>query len=209
VYRQYSAVYPAAIDQNSTEASWDVCICFVILIHGVTAYTILKTINMIHAGLATDPAMCFFLEGYSQGAVAVVNTLRQLTGSSYNAVKGIFVVGNLVHKSGLSCNTDSSGGTSTRFVNGISNNPGIPLNWVYKSLDVCAYVSTTLHTPFGNPNVPNSSCRAILSAIHFTLPTLFSIRHTRTILVYSTKAANLQSPDFCLVDQISPNVLVT
>ncbi|KAI4851246.1 hypothetical protein E4T44_02253 [Aureobasidium sp. EXF-8845] len=94
---------------------------------------------MVHAGLAADPSMCFFLEGYSQGAVAVVNTLRQLTGPSFDAVKGIFLVGNLVHKAGFPCNFDSVGGTSTRNVYGITNTPGIPINWLYKALDICAY----------------------------------------------------------------------
>lgn len=87
--------------------------------------------------------MCFILEGYSQGAAATVNAMPKLTGASFNAVKGVFLIGDPEHKSGLACNVDSTGGTTTKNVNGLeAYQGGIPSNWVSKTLDVCAYVSS-------------------------------------------------------------------
>ena len=58
------------------------------------------------------------------------------------AVKGVFLVGDPEHKSGLTCNVDVNGGTTTLNVNGVSYRSGsIPTAWVPKSLDVCAFVS--------------------------------------------------------------------
>ena len=89
--------------------------------------------------------MCFILEGYSQGAAATVNAMPKLTGANFNAVKGVFLIGDPEHKSGLACNVDSTGGTTTKNVNGLSSYlGGIPSNWVSKTLDVCAYVSCDL-----------------------------------------------------------------
>lgn len=66
-----------------------------------------------------------------------------LTGAAFNAVKGVFLIGDPDHKAGLTCNVDANGGTTTRNVNGIEafGNNGIPSNWVSKSLDVCIAVS--------------------------------------------------------------------
>ena len=93
--------------------------------------------------------MCFILEGYSQGAAATVNALSQLTGASFTAVKGVFLIGDPQHKSGLACNVDQNGGTTTKNVNGLSayGSSGIPSNWVSKTLDVCNYVSTPYFQP--------------------------------------------------------------
>ncbi len=94
--------------------------------------------------------MCFILEGYSQGAAATVNALPKITGAAFTAVKGVFLIGDPEHKSGLTCNVDNNGGTTTRNVNGLSAllSSGIPSNWISKTLDVCIYVSTcTLHCP--------------------------------------------------------------
>jgi hypothetical protein len=86
--------------------------------------------------------MCFILEGYSQGAAATVDAMPKLTGAAFNAIKGVFLIGNPHHKSGLACNVDSNGGTTTKNVNGLTVFVGsIPANWVSKTLDVCAYVS--------------------------------------------------------------------
>ena len=82
------------------------------------------------------------LEGYSQGAAATTNALPKLTGASFDAVKGVFLIGNPEHRAGLACNVDTNGGTTTKNVNGLSYTLGrIPENWVSKTLDVCNYVS--------------------------------------------------------------------
>jgi hypothetical protein len=98
-----------------------------------------QIINHIQTTLAQRPSECFILEGYSQGAAATVNALPKLTGKAFKAVKGVFLIGDPLHKSGLACNVDNNGGTTTKNVNGISAalGGGIPSNWVSKSLDVC------------------------------------------------------------------------
>jgi pimeloyl-ACP methyl ester carboxylesterase len=120
---EYDTVYPADSSQNSASGTADI-------------------VNHITTTLASDPSHCFILEGYSQGAAATVNALSQLTGAKFNAVKGVFLIGNPEHKSGLACNVDTNGGTTTKYVNGLSSYQGsIPSNWVSKTLDVCNYVS--------------------------------------------------------------------
>lgn len=107
-------------------------------------YLTIQIINHITTTLQTNPNMCFILEGYSQGAAATVNAMSQLTGASFNAVKGVFLIGDPEHKAGLACNVDSTGGTTTLNVNGLEAygaSYGVPSNWVSKTLDVCAYVS--------------------------------------------------------------------
>jgi hypothetical protein len=85
--------------------------------------------------------MCFILEGYSQGAAATVDAMPQLTGANFDAVKGVVLIGNPKRKSGLACNVDNNGGTTTRNTNGIQagfgGRGGIPSNWVSKVLDIC------------------------------------------------------------------------
>ena len=89
--------------------------------------------------LQSNPSTCFLLEGYSQGAAATVNALPKLTGAAFTAVKGVFLIGDPIHKPGLACNVDSNGGTSTRNARGLqSSGAGIPASWVSKTLDVCA-----------------------------------------------------------------------
>lgn len=123
-----NTVYPADISQNSAAG---------------TAFII----NQISTTLKSSPNECFILEGYSQGAAATVNALPKLTGASFNAVKGVFLIGDPLHESGLACNVDNNGGTTTRNVNGLSidSGNGIPSNWISKTLDVCIFVSY----PFG------------------------------------------------------------
>ena len=88
--------------------------------------------------LASDPSHCFFLEGYSQGAAATVGALSQLTGANFDAVKGVFLIGDPRHTAGLACNVDASGGKTTASATGLeSYQGGIPSNWVSKTLDVC------------------------------------------------------------------------
>jgi hypothetical protein len=120
----YNTVYAAGFTQNSAAGTTDI-------------------INRITDTLRTDPGHCFILQGYSQGAAATVNALPRLTGAAFNAVKGVFLIGNPIHKAGLTCNVDTNGGTTTRNVNGLSARyaTGIPSTWIPKSLDVCNFVS--------------------------------------------------------------------
>lgn len=120
----YNTVYPAGINQDSSAGTKDI-------------------IDKITTTLASSPNECFILEGYSQGAAATVNALPSLTGNSFSAVKGVFLIGDPEHKSGLTCNVDNNGGTTTRNVNGLSatSSQGIPSNWISKTLDVCIFVS--------------------------------------------------------------------
>lgn len=121
----YNTVYPADYSQNSASGTQDI-------------------INHIKTTLQSNPNECFILEGYSQGAAATVNALVQLTGTANAAVKGVFLIGDPLHKAGLSCNVDSNGGITTRNVNGIEEYYGsnsIPSGFVSRSLDVCDPVS--------------------------------------------------------------------
>lgn len=124
--KTYNTVYPADFSQNSAAGTHDI-------------------INKVTSTLKTSPNECFILEGYSQGAAATVNAMSQLTGANFDAVKGVFLIGDPEHKSGLACNVDNNGGTTTKNVNGLSatTSQGIPSNWVGKTLDVCIYVSST------------------------------------------------------------------
>lgn len=116
----YNTVYPASFSQNSASGTTDI-------------------VNRVASGLRSNPNECFILEGYSQGAAATTDALPRLTGASFDAVKGVFLIGNPDHKAGLACNVDNNGGTTTRNVNGLSarTSAGIPSNWISKTLDVC------------------------------------------------------------------------
>ncbi len=104
-----------------------------------------QIINQIHSTLATNADECFILEGYSQGATATVDALGNLTDAAFAAVKGVFLIGDPVHKAGLACNVDMAGGNSTFDVDGVfvaaGLKTGIPSDWIPKTLDVCNYVS--------------------------------------------------------------------
>jgi hypothetical protein len=123
----YNTVYPADFSQNSAAGTQDI-------------------INKITTTLATNPNECFILEGYSQGAAATVNALPKLSGTSFNAVKGVFLIGDPNHQAGLACNVDNNGGDTTKNVNGLSAATGtdIPATWIPKTLDVCIFVSHTI-----------------------------------------------------------------
>lgn len=135
----YNTVYPADFTQNSAAGTQDI-------------------INKITSTLQSNPNECFILEGYSQGAAATTNALPRLTGANFDAVKGVFLIGNPQHKAGLTCNVDNNGGTTTRNVNGLSafGSAGIPSNWISKTLDVCIFVSKpysiAFDTPWGTAN---------------------------------------------------------
>jgi hypothetical protein len=122
----YNTVYPAGSNQDSSAGTRDI-------------------VNKIQTTLRTNPNECFILQGYSQGAQATVNAMSQLTGANFNAVKGVFLIGNPAHKSGLVCNFDNNGGTTTRNVNGLNGRfgTGIPSTWVPKTRDICIRVSLT------------------------------------------------------------------
>nr|BAN42606.1 cutinase-like enzyme [Cryptococcus sp. BPD1A]BAN42607.1 cutinase-like enzyme [Cryptococcus sp. BPD1A] len=127
----YSTVYAADFSQQSSAGTADI-------------------VRKVTSTLASDPTHCFYLEGYSQGAAATVNALERLTGNAFDAVKGVFLIGNPEHKSGLACNVDTNGGTTTKFVNGLSAfGGGIPSNWVSKTLDVCNYGDGVCDTTHG------------------------------------------------------------
>jgi hypothetical protein len=130
----YNTVYPAGYNQDSKAGTTDI-------------------VNKITNTLRTSPKECFILEGYSQGAQATVNALAQLTGAKFDAVKGVFLIGDPAHKAGLTCNVDNNGGTTTRNVNGLSGRfgTGIPSTWVAKSLDVCIFVSSNSLLPLPLP----------------------------------------------------------
>ncbi|KAI5238633.1 cutinase [Aureobasidium subglaciale] len=128
---EYNTIYPASIDQNSASGTTDI-------------------VNQINAGLKLNPNRCYILEGYSQGAAATVDAMPKLTGAAFNAVKGVFLIGNPHHKAGLACNVDSRGGSTTRDVNGLTVFIGsIPTSWVSKTLDVCAYGDGVCDTAHG------------------------------------------------------------
>ncbi|OAA70072.1 Cutinase [Akanthomyces lecanii RCEF 1005] len=111
-------------------------------------------INQIHSTLATNADECFILEGYSQGATATVDALGNLTDAAFAAVKGVFLIGDPVHKAGLACNVDMAGGNSTFDVDGVfiaaGLKTGIPSDWVPKTLDVCNYGDGICDTKHGD-----------------------------------------------------------
>ncbi|KAF9739097.1 hypothetical protein PMIN06_007920 [Paraphaeosphaeria minitans] len=129
----YNTVYPAGADQNSAAGTADI-------------------VKQVKSGLQSNPNQCFILEGYSQGAAATVSALPQLTGASFNAVKGVFLIGDPNHKSGLACNVDNNGGNTTKNVNGLSVMLGksIPSDWVSKTMDVCIFGDGVCDTTHGN-----------------------------------------------------------
>jgi hypothetical protein len=132
----YNTVYTADFSQNSAAGTQDI-------------------LNRLSSELAADPNHCFILEGYSQGAAATTNALNKISTSDvrFNAVKGVFLIGNPMHRAGLACNVDTNGGTTTKNVNGLSAALGrIPDAWVSKTLDVCNYVSG-LPDPLPRPAV--------------------------------------------------------
>lgn len=127
----YNTRYPADFTQISTVGTNDI-------------------VSKVEKTLASSPGTCFVLEGYSQGAAATTNALPKLTGSAFDAVKAVFLIGNPEHRKGKACNVDMKGGKSTANVNGLSAVlGGIPDNWISKTLDVCNFVSP--------PLIPSSS----------------------------------------------------
>ncbi|KAI0204299.1 carbohydrate esterase family 5 protein [Astrocystis sublimbata] len=118
----YNTVYPAGFDQDSASGTQDI-------------------INKIQGTLQTNPNECFILQGYSQGAAATVNAMPRLNSAQFNAVKGVFLIGDPQRQKGLACNIDNNGGTTTKNVSGLSarTSKGIPAEWVSKTSDVCIF----------------------------------------------------------------------
>ncbi|KAK3096405.1 hypothetical protein LTR53_019242 [Teratosphaeriaceae sp. CCFEE 6253] len=76
--------------------------------------------------------------------------MSRITGNAFTAVRGVFLIGDPEHRSGLACNVDQNGGTTTKNVNGLSAAlGGIPSNWVSKTLDVCNYGDGVCDTTHG------------------------------------------------------------
>lgn len=67
-----------------------------------------------------------------------MDALPKLTGANFDAVKGVFLIGNPRHKPNLACNVDASGGKTTAGASGLAVMlQTIPDNWVSKTKDVC------------------------------------------------------------------------
>lgn len=117
-----------------------------------------QLINQVGKILGQDASECLILEGYSQGATVVVDALRQLTGPSFDAVKGVFLIGDTRHEPGLACNVDMQGGDKTKDATGLlyEDGNGIPQNWVSKTIDVCNVVRAL---PPPRPNKPMTDIR--------------------------------------------------
>lgn len=106
-------------------------------------HVIIQIINKVKSTVDADASACIILEGYSQGAAATVNAMPKITDKYMEAVKGVVMVGDPEHKSGLACNVDNNGGDSTKDVNGLEVALGsIPDTWISKTLDICIYVRT-------------------------------------------------------------------
>ncbi|UZJ56740.1 hypothetical protein CBS101457_006060 [Exobasidium rhododendri] len=118
----YDVVYPAAEDQNTASGTADI-------------------ISHVNSIIASNANACIVLQGYSQGATATVDAMINMTsGAGFDAVKGVFLIGNPRRKAGLPCNVDNLGYTSTKNSSGALNLLGqapIPSQWYSKTLDVC------------------------------------------------------------------------
>ncbi|KAK5726319.1 hypothetical protein LTR17_012848 [Elasticomyces elasticus] len=151
----YNTVYAADASQNSAAGTADI-------------------VREINAVLAQRPNECFILEGYSQGAAATVNAMSKITGAAFTAVRGVFLIGDPEHRSGLACNVDQNGGTTTKNVNGLSAAlGGIPSNWVSKTLDVCNYGDGVCDTTHGYG----------INAQHLAYPSSTSVQNLGTKFV--------------------------
>ncbi|EPQ26811.1 uncharacterized protein PFL1_05789 [Pseudozyma flocculosa PF-1] len=128
----YNTMYAAGFDQNSAQGTQDI-------------------VNNVTNTIRQNPNECFILQGYSQGAAATTNALAKITGAGFDAVKGVVMVGNPLHRKGLACNVDDKGGTSTMNVQGMMAmmGGGVPQNWVSKTLDICAYGDGVCDTSHG------------------------------------------------------------
>lgn len=126
----YNVDYPANVDQDSSAATAE----------------IIRNVRLIADGSSnTTLPPCVILQGYSQGASAVVDALQQLTDeAAMNVVRGVILLGDPRHKPGLLSNIDNDGLTSTRASPGagnLLNLASLPDPYVDRTIDVCIYVS--------------------------------------------------------------------
>ncbi|KAK5115272.1 hypothetical protein LTR62_001472 [Meristemomyces frigidus] len=167
----YNTVYAADFSQDSQLGTADVS-APPRQIPSLDANVKYQIVNKVHSLVQSNPAACVILEGYSQGAAATVNAMSQLTGSAFDAVKGVFLIGDPEHRAGLACNVDQNGGTTTKNVNGLSVllGGGIPANWVAKTLDVCNFGDGVCDTTHGFG----------IDAQHLAYPTTTSVQNLGT-----------------------------
>ncbi|KAH8916293.1 carbohydrate esterase family 5 protein [Atractiella rhizophila] len=122
--REYYTVYPAALDQNSAQATRNI-------------------LAQINTGYSLCPDQVYVLLGYSQGAAATTNALNQLSATSAagQKVAAVFMIGNPHREPGFTANVDNLGGDSTDLCYGISSliTASIPRAWdnTGKVRDVC------------------------------------------------------------------------
>ncbi|KAN0060191.1 hypothetical protein ACQY0O_007520 [Thecaphora frezii] len=137
----YNTLYMAGVDQNSALGTTDI-------------------VNKVNSAHTANPSQCFILQGYSQGAAATVNAMPKITGSAFDAVRAVILLGNPERKPNLECNVDANGGKTTMNVSGMENmiTSGIPSNWVPKVLDICAFGDGVCDTTHGvGINMPHLS----------------------------------------------------
>lgn len=125
--------------------------------------------------------------------------MSKITGANFDAVKGVFLIGNPHHKSGLACNVDSNGGTTTKNVNGLTVLVGsIPANWVSKTLDVCAYVSVD-HCLKKERDVLTSYRVMAFVTLLMALELLLNICLTSLMPTFRTRASSLFLESFAVL----------
>lgn len=125
----YNVVYPADIDQDSSAATAD----------------IINQVRTAIAGTSSTGALvlppCMVIQGYSQGAAAVVDALQNLTDTAaMNVIKGVVLLGNPRHKPNLTCNIDPQGQDSTFGAVGAANLLGfasVPDEYISRTADIC------------------------------------------------------------------------
>ncbi|KAK3646072.1 hypothetical protein LTR56_008689 [Elasticomyces elasticus] len=154
----YNTVYAADASQNSAAGTADI-------------------VREINAVLAQRPNECFILENPLVPETSAdwchPNDL-EITGAAFTAVRGVFLIGDPEHRSGLACNVDQNGGTTTKNVNGLSAAlGGIPSNWISKTLDVCKYGDGVCDTTHGYG----------INAQHLAYPTSTSVQNLGTQFV--------------------------
>jgi len=124
--QEQDTVYPADIEQDSAPGTADI-------------------ISRIQNNTASCPDIQFALLGYSQGATATVDALKQLgdpTSGTNNNIKAVFLIGDPEHEPGKQSNVDQNGGNTTDNATGIEGHvagAGIPDAWDSSGrvLDVC------------------------------------------------------------------------
>ncbi|KAJ7195922.1 cutinase [Mycena pura] len=101
-------------------------------------------IDTINDGLVSCPDQVYALLGYSQGAEATVDALKQIppTSAAGQAIKAVLLVGDPEHEPGKQSNVDQTGGRLTDSAAGLFAHlpgAGIPRAWDAsgKVLDIC------------------------------------------------------------------------